>query len=361
MAFTLDTTYTLFIENPNEKGTTLRIGKDGYSVERVEAEDGTRTFNISSLDGTLLYSGVKRIGLDQDNGEIVGMASWECRKVEVLETGYVITINSSSSTNTSIEEFVDAGGRIKTIAEKAFANFVGMKYLLLPKLKYIPKRAFERCSALEKITIPSTCQYIQLLAFVECTSLEEFVIEPASTSLILYSEPTSYSRGVKRTNITNLVTVTMTASGGAALPYGDEIISYSYSAWKVKRVSIGRVIENKFTANYTDTIDYTACAPFSNNKAINEVIMDCNIPPLFFELCSNMRKLTIREGVTEILGGTFRGCTSLLSITLPKSVVTIERAFIELDSDCEITCTTAQAEMITASGGFEGTFNIVDD
>jgi len=63
--------------------------------------------------------------------------------------------------------------------------------------------------------------------------------------------------------------------------------------------------------------------PKSLSKAGSSVFENYSRTVGIFEDCTNLRTVTIPEGVTVIGGGMFSGCTALASVTIPKSVASI--------------------------------------
>ncbi len=342
MAFTLDTTYTLYIENPEAAGTTLRVGNAGYSVERVEAEDGTRTFNISSLDGTLLYSGVKRIGLDQYEGKIVGMASWECRKVEVLETGYVtkIAAKHSSEGNDTIESFIDVKGTIKNLVytqggnSNHFSSFRKLNHVVLPGIKVIPNNAFAGCVSLEAFVVAPNCTLIGENAFSGCP-IKDFTITNG-VGTVCIGERYGYANSFERCGPT--------------------------SGINERNGVLRRLFVYK---NYTcpQQKNYSSIGALGyHSPTLRSIVFGESCTNIIDDTCdyaTNLATLQIGEGVVSIGSRCFYGCESLRDFVMPKSVTEIGGLAFAYCTCC-ITCTSAQAAMLTEFAK-TGTFNIVDD
>lgn len=398
MAFTLDTTYTLYIENPEAAGTTLRVGNAGYTVTR-EGEEGSYSFSIAlTSTGEVLYSGVKKIGLDQMSGYLYNPRELECRIITFLEKGgfHTVYCNRSGSTalntiNDSIERVEDEWGKIKNISNNVFRNCKALKVVIMPQLKSIAAYSFYNCSALTDFSLPDRIEYIDKYALYG-TQLR-YVTIPNTVSYIneyaMYKTPLEeivIPNCVKRIGTAAFVTTTLKKvivekGGGSISLDGNVVGTTNYTPFFrigglydnsqdndiVNELILMRTVSDTCRGatrlqkvTFGDNIAKEFC---KNCRALRTVLITSDAKTIensAFMNCSSLMSLTFESLLTTIGADVFNGCISLSDFTLPKTVSSIgEHAFNGVD--CVITCTSAQAEMITASGGFEGTFNIVDD
>ena len=70
-----------------------------------------------------------------------------------------------------------------------------------------------------------------------------------------------------------------------------------------------------------------------------DVVLPDNVDAVWFDAfsdCSNVRSITINEGVKYIKGGAFLACTSLEKVCLPKSVCKLHVFTDQYITDCQL-------------------------
>lgn len=142
----------------------------------------------------------------------------------------------------------------------------------------IGKNAFQNCTAITSVTIPSLVESIESNAFWRCTNLA--TINFAQNSTILKEIGQNAFRG--------------TAITSATIPDG---VKYIYSS------------AFQDCPNLTTVILPNEMEELSSNS---------------FSGCTNLTTVNLPEGIYFIRGYLFYGCTSLKSITIPQSVRVIE-------------------------------------
>ena len=121
-------------------------------------------------------------------------------------------------------------------------------------------------------------------------------------------------------------------------------------AWDYERVQIGELYYNLDTTNQTAEVTYIAMWSTSNYPGLKVATIPesvgydsitysvTDIGEMAFNMCRNLKGLTIPNSVTSIGSSAFLGCISLTSITIPNSVTSIGReAFDSCDGLTNVT------------------------
>ena len=139
----------------------------------------------------------------------------------------------------------------------------------------IGMHAFELCTGLTSVTIPSSVIAIEMYAFKDCTGLTSIDIPSSVTSL----------GGNVFLDCTGLTEINGQSS--------------------------------------VNTISSSVFKGCTNLETITVLGNITEIPMSAFEGCSSLTSMAIPNSVTAIRGTAFKGCTGLTSITIPSSVTTI--------------------------------------
>ena len=163
----------------------------------------------------------------------------------------------------------------------------------------IGKDAFNYCSSLTEVTIPSSVTSIGWAAFSKC-SLTKVTIPNSVVSIDIGAF--CYCPNLTEVTIPNSVTsIGNNAFGNCP---------------NLTEVTIG--------SNVTSISDYTfqSCRSLAKMHIPNSVT---SIGERAFFFCSSLTELTIGNSVTSIGYDAFAGCSSLTELTIPNSVTTIDR------------------------------------
>lgn len=188
--------------------------------------------------------------------------------VEVGEKGTVFRVNNISykigenNTVSVVAGNTEYSGAVEIPSQ---VEYLGKTY----SVTSIAQLAFENCTGLTSITIPSSIKSIGLDAFEDCT-------------------------GLTAVKITDL------------------------AAW----------CNISFESHYSNPT-YHAYHLFLNEKEVTDLTIPNTIPSIgafAFVNCSALKSITIPEGVTSIGVSAFFGCSGLTTLTIPKSVTSIGEA-----------------------------------
>ena len=163
------------------------------------------------------------------------------------------------------------------------------------KVTAIGDKAFENCTQLTKLTIPSSTKTIGNRAFYGCTGLTEFTVPASVRSIgtqIFYKA-------------SNLSTVYYNSTYGSS---SNPILNTD---------SITKVV-----------FGGTGVAPYilANCGNVNEVVVENSVKQIYedaFSGCTNITSINIPDNVTVIYSCAFYGCTNLESVYIPDSVTSI--------------------------------------
>ena len=199
-------------------------------------------------------------------------------------------------------------------------DIVDIKY----GIQKIPKQAFEGCSSLMKIKIPSSVALIEELAFHGCSSLTEIIIPFNVTSI---------KEGVFQE--------CLSMTGIRIPPYVTSIEENAFSCCsKLVEVTISSLLI--YIGNYafsycpaltkitipSSVISIGECS-FRECTSLKEIIIPSSVTSIgsfAFTGCSKLAEITINASVTSIEENCFNGCSSLIKINIPSSVTYIKEA-----------------------------------
>lgn len=166
---------------------------------------------------------------------------------------------------------------LQALASAAFSQCAGLTGITIPAgTDYIGSSSFAYCINLSTVNMADSVRIIDYHAFYECNALEEFTL-PA-----------------------NLTTIDIEAFGGC-----DSLTS----------ITIPSSVSDISTSGLYDC------------SSLDEITISCGtsttVPALGFSEFSNLKTLTIGEGITNIGPNAFADCESLTTVVMPNSVTSI--------------------------------------
>ena len=158
--------------------------------------------------------------------------------------------------------------------------------------------AFEGCSSLTSLTIPSSVTSIGAFAFKGCSGLTSLTIPSGVTSI-------GYSAFEGCSSLTSLTIPSSVTSIGS--------VAFAYSGLTSLTIPSGVTSIGEST--------FYGCSGLINLTIPSSVT---SIGNQAFSGCSGLTSLTIPSGVTSIGEAAFSGCCGLTSLTIPSSVTSID-------------------------------------
>ena len=218
-------------------------------------------------------------------------------------TGY--TGNATELTLPSYYETVDVNTQNYTIEKDTGTE-----------ITEIGEFAFQDCTSLSSIVIPSEIAEIGMGAFYNCTNLQTVDLGDNS-HLQIIDEGVFASTGLINISIPSSVT----EIGGSAFSNCTNLTDIYYQGTLDQWLDIS-----------VDTPNWSNCNLYIDNTLVEEITINKNIKDYAFYGIISLKKVIIEEGVTsigneydsaEFSSSVFSGCTNLTSITIPASVTEI--------------------------------------
>ena len=207
--------------------------------------------------------------------------------------GYLAFEGCSSLTSLTIPSSVTS------IGFSAFSGCSGLTSLTIPSsVTSIGSSAFEGCSGLTSFTIPSSVTSISSGAFEGCSGLTSFTIPSSVTSI-----GSGAFEG---------------CSGLTSLTIPSSVTSIGYKVFSGCSGLTSLTIPSSVTSIGSSAFE--GCSGLTSFTIPSSVT---SIGSGAFEGCSGLTSLTIPSSVTSIGYKVFSGCSGLTSLTIPSSVTSI--------------------------------------
>ena len=215
---------------------------------------------------------------------------------------YQVTSVSGSSNGSGFKNYqnrIILLSNLTSIGDSAFQNCSGLTSIEIPSsVTSIGDSAFEGCSSLASIEIPSSVTSIGDSAFYGCSGLTSIEIPSSVTSIGTYAF--RYCSSLESIEIPNSVT---------------SIERYAFEGCS----SLASIeIPNSVTSIGDSAFE--GCSSLASIEIPNSVT---SIGTYAFQNCSSLTSIEIPSSVTSIGISTFRDCRSLTSIEIPNSVTSI--------------------------------------
>ena len=240
-------------------------------------------------------------------------------------------IRDSTNEQGRLNEAIEDGGRAAAGLSgqlggvlRAYAGIAGLR-----KLFDFGKSAFEGCTGLKSVTIPSGVTNIEDGAFKECTGLPSIVIPDSVTSV---GAQAFYGCSA-------LKNVTMPCSAEIVLSAFDDSeaikklrFTVGTGEWKISNKMSSPLFQGKnMTAVLDEGIPEIGEYGFYRCSGLTSITIPSSVTSIgdrAFYACTGLPEITILSYVTSIGKEAFRGCTGLRSASIDSGVIG-ESAFQE--------------------------------
>jgi hypothetical protein len=218
----------------------------------------------------------------------------------------VTSVGTSAFEGCSNLQSVVLPSSVTVIGTDAFYACVKLGSINLEEgLTAIGLRAFSGCK-LDSIVIPSTVTSIGNSAFKN-NPLKSIVWKPANCSIGSADNAPFYSTNSKVTSFT----------------FGDQV--QTVPSYLCRSMSLLDTIVLPPSVNSLGQYAFAFC---TNLKSINLPVTQKTLPTSFFESCTSLESIELPATLTTINSDAFYGCTKLAHVNLPEGLTTInQRAF----------------------------------
>lgn len=321
---------TLISNSAFESNSTLTSVIIPDSVKYI----GDRAFyGCTKLNNITIYDNVEKIGVYSfgNTGYYHNSSNWEN---DALYIG-----NHLISVKDSLDGTFAVKPDTMTIAGRAFYYCYKLDVIKIPSgVTHISDYAFESCEDLDDISIPSTVKVIGDGAFKNCASIDNVYyganeekweqIQIGSDNTYLTNATIHYTPDPE-----DIFTYVVSVNGNATITGGD-----------VSKILFGELVIPEIIEGYPVTgVGNEAFAECSEIKSVTipegvtsigyEAFYGCtNLADVTitdsvtyigydaFSFCTSLSNVELPENLTDILDGTFYNCPSLESISIPDSV-----------------------------------------
>jgi len=258
---------------------------------------------VATISGGVKRSGLCKILVSINSME--GLASYlSAQPANTAATPYTLALKVDSLSN--------IGSTLKNNSTK----YVSLD-LSDSSFSGIENETFKSCASLTSVIIPDGVTNIGNSTFNGCSNLKSVIIPDSVTTI---------GTGVFD-GCTNLAKITV----GIDNPNYSSVDGILYN--KAKTAFI--IIPNGITGNVTipEGITKIGKSAFANRVGLTGVNITCGVTTTYssyyiddyaFRDCTNLKSVTIGNGITGIWYGAFKGCTSLKSVTIGSGVKTID-------------------------------------
>ena len=275
------------------KQITIKLEKAGTLPDKIGSTKKKQITNlkiIGEINGTDLRMIREMAGRDVNGRGTDGMLSvLDLSDAKIVEGGDYYYFNGHSDYYI-LTGHNDCFTSNDKIGDSAFESCSGLTSITLPSgLTEISSSAFSGCSGLTSITLPSGLTEISSSAFSGCSGL---------TSITLPSGLTEISSSAFKS-----------CSGLTSLTLPSGLTEIGYSAFK----SCSGLTSLTLPSGLTEI----SSSAFSGCSGLTSITLPSGLTEISssaFKSCSGLTSLTLPSGLTEISSSAFSGCSGLTSI-----------------------------------------------
>ena len=240
-----------------------------------------------------------------------------CKNSVIPADGSVTSIGSSAFDGCSGLTSITIPSSVTSIGGYAFYGCTGLTSITIPNsVTTIGGCAFNSCSGLTSITIGNGVTYIGNSAFNYCHKLVE-VINNSSLNIkkgsFAYGQVASGALNVKKYGSSDIVNK-------------DGYLFYTNDGTNYLLGYVGNATDLELPANYNGNSYEIYRYAFEGCSGLTSITIPSSVTSIgihAFEGCSGLTSIKIPSSVTSIGSTAFEGCSGLTSITIPSSVTSI--------------------------------------
>jgi len=314
-----------------EEPLSIRCGY--YAAFRGSDADKVVTINrnLTIYDGNTPFPNTTRVKFGDKVTTICDNLFNNASKLASVQMGSGITsIGNGAFYGAGGDEGVDRmvvvmGGNVKTIGPNAFEYCSRLKSVTLPStLKVVGNNAFAN-TGLTGVTIPASVDSLAYWAFAGNNDLTSFVIADCDNELKFTSGYYGTFSGCNSDKTIyigrNLTPSEDTApfANAISVTFGDKVTTINpnlfYNANKLAKVVIGKGVTS---------INSSAFYSIGDDESVDELVVSLGtnvtfIGPNAFEYCSRLKSVTL-PSILKVVGNNAFANTGLTEVTIPASV-----------------------------------------
>ena len=328
-------------------------------LKKITFEEGTTEISSGLFRGC---TGLEEINIPNSVTEIESSSFEDCiNLVSVNIPDSVIKIGNEAFAGCKKIESINIPDSVTEIGGSTFANCSKLSNVKLSKnLEYMGGRAFGSCEKITQIEIPKSLDNCGNSGYASyhgpfgaCSGLKKITFEEGTTEISsgLFRGCT----GLEEINIPNSVTEIESSSfedsiNLVSVNIPDSVIKIGNEAFagceKIESInipdSVTEIGERTFAncsklsnVKLSKNLEYMGGRAFGSCEKITQIEIPKSLDNCGnsgyasyhgpFGACSGLKKIIFEEGTKEISNNLFRGCTGLEEISIPASVIKIER------------------------------------
>ena len=328
-------------------------------LKKITFEEGATEVSNGLFRGC---TGLEEINIPDGVTKIESSSFEDCiNLVSVNISDSVIKIENEAFAGCEKIESINIPDSVTEIGESTFANCSKLSNVKLSKnLEYMGGRAFGSCEKITQIEIPKSLDNCGNSGYASyhgpfgaCSGLKKITFEEGTTEISsgLFRGCT----GLEEINIPNSVTEIESSSfedciNLVSVNIPDSVIKIGNEAFagckKIESInipdSVTEIGESTFAncsklsnVKLSKNLEYMGGRAFGSCEKITQIEIPKSLDNCGnsgyasyhgpFGACSGLKKIIFEEGTKEISNNLFRGCTGLEEISIPASVIKIER------------------------------------
>lgn len=285
------------------------------SIKKIVMEEGIQTI---SDQGFAYFTGLEEVVIPSTLTTLGTHAFEGCKNLKTiyLPNGSLKKISESSFKDCSSLTSIDIPVNVVSIGKKAFCGCSKLVNVnIINGVTEISERAFDSCKSLQSISLGESIKKLGDYAFFDCQALSEI-------------------EGMDHVEYIGVQCFFNTCSLNE-ISFGDGLKVINQEAFlnsSIKSMIIPRGIQEIGNEAISCATEITICLNIDiNNDNFNRceklILLEgtTEIPADFMSYCSNLRSVTIPEGVITIYARAFRDCKYLTDIQLPESLIEIKQ------------------------------------